>query len=83
MLLQRGLTFELRRDRRQTTRPGPVKMYGVGVGAVLVDVIEDASNEFTTLVRLTVQQAYEHWRGLDGRMRWNSRTAKTNSTLVI
>ena len=25
----RGLTFELRRDQRQDTRPGPVKMYRV------------------------------------------------------
>ena len=38
--------------------------------AVLADVIEDASNELTPLARLTVQQAYEHWRGLDERMRW-------------
>ena len=38
--------------------------------AVLADVIEDASNELTGLARLTVQQAYEHWQGLDQRMRW-------------
>ena len=38
--------------------------------AVLGDVIEDASNELTGLTRLTVQQAYEHWRELDERMRW-------------
>jgi transposase len=38
--------------------------------AVLAEVIEDASNELTGLARLTVQQAYEHWRGLDQRMRW-------------
>ena len=33
--------------------------------AVLADVIEDASNELTGLARMAVQQAYEHWRGLD------------------
>ena len=38
--------------------------------AVLADVIEDASNELTGLARTAVQQAYEHWRGLDERMRW-------------
>jgi transposase len=38
--------------------------------AVLADVIEDASNELTGLARRVVQQAYEHWRGLDERMRW-------------
>ncbi len=40
------------------------------VRAVLADVIEDASNELTGLARMAVQQAYEHWRGLDERMRW-------------
>ena len=38
--------------------------------AVLADVIEDASNELTGLARLSVQQAHEHWRALDERMRW-------------
>ena len=38
--------------------------------AVLADVIEDASNELTAVARLAVQQAYEHWRSLDERMRW-------------
>ena len=41
--------------------------------AVLADVIEDASNGLTGLARMTVQQAYEHWRGLDERMRWCDR----------
>ena len=38
--------------------------------AVLADVIEDASNDLTAVARMTVQQAYEHWRELDERMRW-------------
>jgi transposase len=38
--------------------------------AALADVIEDASNELTAVARLSVQQAHEHWRGLDERMRW-------------
>lgn len=38
--------------------------------AVLADVIEDASNDLTGVARMTVQQAYEHWRELDERMRW-------------
>ena len=41
--------------------------------AVLADVIEDASNELTGLARMSVQQAYEHWRELDDRMRWCDR----------
>ena len=39
------------------------------LSAVLSDVIEDASNELTGLARIAVQQAYEHWRALDERMR--------------
>jgi transposase len=38
--------------------------------AVLCDVIEDASNELSTLARLVVQRAFEHWRELDEHMRW-------------
>ena len=38
--------------------------------AVLADVIEDASNELTSVARLTVQHAFEHWRALDEQMRW-------------
>ncbi len=38
--------------------------------AVLVDVIEDASNELSTRARLVVQRAFEHWRELDEHMRW-------------
>jgi transposase len=38
--------------------------------ARLADVLEDASNELTARVRLTVQLAFEHWRLLDERMRW-------------
>ena len=38
--------------------------------AVLADVIEDAGNELTTLARLVVQRAFEHWRELDEHLRW-------------
>jgi transposase len=38
--------------------------------AVLCDVIEDASNELSTMARLVVQRAFEHWRELDEHMRW-------------
>ena len=38
--------------------------------AVLADVIEDASNELTTLARLVAQRAFEQWRELDQHLRW-------------
>ena len=38
--------------------------------AVLIDVIEDASNELSTTARLVVQRAFEHWRELDEHIRW-------------
>lgn len=38
--------------------------------ARLADVIEDASNELTTLARLVVQRACEHWRELDEHLQW-------------
>ena len=38
--------------------------------AVVLDVIEDASNELTARARLVVQRAFEHWRELDEHMRW-------------
>jgi transposase len=38
--------------------------------AVVTDVIEDASNELSSLARRVVQCALEHWRALDERMRW-------------
>ena len=38
--------------------------------AVVVDVIEDASNELSARARLVVQRALEHWRELDEHMRW-------------
>jgi transposase len=38
--------------------------------AVLSDVIEDAGNELSTMARLVVQRAFEHWRELDEHMRW-------------
>lgn len=38
--------------------------------AVLGEVIEDASNELTTLARRVVQRAFDHWRELDEQMRW-------------
>jgi transposase len=41
--------------------------------ALLPDALEDADNELSGLTRLTVQQAVEHWRELDERMRWCDR----------
>ena len=41
--------------------------------AVLVEVIEDASNELSTRARLVVQRALEQWRELDEHMRWCDR----------
>jgi len=41
--------------------------------AVLADVIEDASNELSTLARLVLQRAFEHWRELDEHLRWCDR----------
>ena len=41
--------------------------------AVMDDVIEDASNELSTLARLVLQQALAHWRALDEQMRWCDR----------
>jgi len=38
--------------------------------AALCDVIEDASNDLSTMARLVVQRAFEHWRELDEHMRW-------------
>jgi len=38
--------------------------------AVLSEVIEDASNELSTMARLVMQRAFEHWRELDQHMRW-------------
>ena len=38
--------------------------------AVLADVIEDASNTLTGLVRLVVQRAWDQWRELDEHMTW-------------
>lgn len=37
---------------------------------VLTDVLEDASNGIDGTARLALQQAYEHWQGLDERMKW-------------
>ena len=41
--------------------------------AVLVDVIEDASNELSAVARLVMQRAFEHWRELDEHLRWCDR----------
>jgi transposase len=38
--------------------------------AVLTDVIEDASNELSTMARQVMQRAFEHWRELDDHLRW-------------
>jgi len=37
---------------------------------VLADVIEDASNDLAGLARLTIQQAYLHWRQLEEQIQW-------------
>lgn len=41
--------------------------------AVIDDVIEDASNELSSLARLVLQQAVAHWRALDEQLRWCDR----------
>jgi transposase len=41
--------------------------------AVLTDVIEDASNELSTMARMVMQRAFEHWRELDEHLRWCDR----------
>lgn len=41
--------------------------------AVLTDVIEDATNELSSMARLVLQRASEHWRELDEHMRWCDR----------
>ncbi|HSI57209.1 MAG TPA: IS110 family transposase [Ideonella sp.] len=38
--------------------------------AELADVIEDASNEMSTLARRVLQRAFDHWRELDEHLRW-------------
>jgi transposase len=41
--------------------------------AELADVIEDASNELSTMARRVLQRAFDHWRELDEHMRWCDR----------
>ena len=41
--------------------------------AKLADVLEDADNELSGVVRLVLQRAFEHWRELDEQMRWCDR----------
>ena len=41
--------------------------------AVLGDVIEVAENELSTMARLVLQRAFEHWRELDEHLRWCDR----------
>jgi transposase len=41
--------------------------------AVLSEVLEDASNELSTLARLALNRAFDHWRELDEHMRWCDR----------
>jgi transposase len=38
--------------------------------SVLTELIEDASNELSTLARRVLQRAFDHWRELDEHMRW-------------
>ena len=44
--------------------------------AVLGDVIEDAENELSTMARLVLQRAFEHWRELDEHLRWCDRQVR-------
>lgn len=37
---------------------------------VLIDVLEDASNELPGLVRLALERAHTHWVELDGQLAW-------------
>ena len=37
---------------------------------VLADTIEDASNELSTMARLVLARAFDHWRELDEHLRW-------------
>jgi transposase len=37
---------------------------------VLIDVLEDASNELTGLVRVALQRAHAHWVELDAQLAW-------------
>jgi transposase len=41
--------------------------------AVLGEVLEDAGNELSTMARMVLQRAFEHWRELDEHMRWCDR----------
>jgi transposase len=60
--------------------------------AVLVEVLEDASNELPGVVRLALQRAYEHWIALEQELQWcderiaahvqNDDNAKKAATLV-
>jgi transposase len=38
--------------------------------SVLMDVLEDASNELPGLVRLALERAYSHWAALDAQLAW-------------
>lgn len=44
--------------------------------AALPDVLEDASNELSGVARMALQQALDHWRGLDDAMQWCDRQIK-------
>ena len=41
--------------------------------AELGDALEDASNELSGMARMALQEAFEHWRVLDDRLRWCDR----------
>ncbi|ABM39758.1 IS110 family RNA-guided transposase [Polaromonas naphthalenivorans] len=36
----------------------------------LTDMLEDAGNDLCGLARLVVQEDYDHWKDLDGRIKW-------------
>jgi len=44
--------------------------------AALPDVLEDAGNELSGVARMALQQALDHWRGLDDAMQWCDRQIK-------
>jgi transposase len=57
----RGLLYEFGVIRSRAPR---------NLRCCLADIIEDASNELPTLVRLVIQRAYQHWVELEEHLAW-------------
>jgi transposase len=36
----------------------------------LTDMLEDANNDLSGLARLVIEEAYAHWKEIDGRIKW-------------